>query len=82
MAPTAEPLVPRSLRVIDDEQQTSKVAAHAEVVEVTLDAPRKRCVLLLDRFVSVAMTPFVNGLDRPSQARTASLAEHSPTTLS
>jgi hypothetical protein len=66
VAPTTEPLVPGSLRLFDDEKKTSEVAAHTEVVEVTLDAPRERCVLFLDRLVSVAMTPIVDRLNRPS----------------
>ena len=54
LAPTAEPLVPRSLRVLDDEQQASKVAAHTEVVEVALDSPRERGVLVFHREVPMA----------------------------
>jgi hypothetical protein len=49
LAPTAEPLVPDALHLIDDAQQTSKIAAHTEVVEVPLDAPLERRVLFLYR---------------------------------
>src|SRR5262249_24301839 len=81
LAPTAEPRVPGAPRLLEDEQQTSEVAAHREVVEVALDAPRERLVLNRDRQVSVAATPTVDGLDDPSQARTACLAEHPPTSF-
>ena len=36
-------------------------------------------MLGLDRMVPMATTPIVDGLNRPSQAHTASLAEHPPT---
>jgi hypothetical protein len=49
LAPTAEPLVPSPFRLFDEQEQTAKVAADAEVIEVTLDAPPERGVLLLDR---------------------------------
>jgi len=68
-------------RLFEHEQQTSEFAAHREVVEVALDAPRERLVLNLDRQVSMAATPAVDGLDDPSQARTTRLAEHPPTSL-
>ena len=49
LAPTAEPFVPGPLRLFEDEQQTSEVAAHREVVEVALDTPREPFVLNRDR---------------------------------
>ena len=81
MTPTAEPLVPGSLRLLEDKQQTSKVAAHTKVVEVTLDSPLERRVLNLHRKMSMATTPSVDGLNSPSQARATCLAEHPPTSL-
>jgi hypothetical protein len=45
MTPTAEPFVPRPLRLFDDSQKTNEVSADTEVVEVTLDASRERLVL-------------------------------------
>ena len=81
MAPTAEPLVPGTLRLLDNEQQTSKVSAHTKVVKVPLNTPRERRVLIFHRMVAMATTPLVDRLDRPSQTRTACLAEHPPTSL-
>jgi hypothetical protein len=63
LAPTAEPLIPNSPRLFGKQKQTAKVAANAEIVEVTLDAPRERGVLLLDRKVSMATTPVGDGLN-------------------
>ena len=79
MAPATEPLVPGPLRSFDDEEQTPKVAAHREVVEVAPDASAERGVLNLDREVAVAPTPLVDGRDRPFEAQSVSpepLAEH------
>jgi hypothetical protein len=45
LAPTAEPLVPSPLYLLDDKQQADEVAADTEVVEVALDAPFERFVL-------------------------------------
>jgi hypothetical protein len=49
LAPTSKPFVPSAPRFFDKQQQASRVAIDAEVVEVPLDAPRERGVLLLDR---------------------------------
>ena len=48
---------------------------------MALDTPLERFVLSLNRKVSVAMTPFVDGLNHPPQARTACLAEHPSTSF-
>ena len=80
LASAAKPLEPRTLPRRDDELQTTKVAADAEVVEVPLKAPTQSEVLSPDRLMSMASTPVVDGLYRPSQARTASLARHPPAT--
>jgi hypothetical protein len=66
LAPTAEPFVPGSLHLFDEQKQTAKVAADAEVIEVAPHAPRERDVLLLDRQVSMAATPIGDGLNGPS----------------
>src|SRR5262249_8656135 len=78
LAPTAEPLVPGPLRFLGEHEQAAKVPAHAEVVEVALDASRERGVLHLDRQVSMATTPVRDVLYRPSQACMPSLARHPP----
>src|SRR5271157_4863635 len=79
LASAAEPLIPSPLRRHDDQQQTTKVPAHAEVVEVAPQASRERCMLNLYRKMSMVTTPIRDGLDRPSQARTPSLARDPPT---
>jgi hypothetical protein len=66
LASAAEPLVPGPLRRLDEQQQTTEVPAHAEVVEVASQASPERCVLLPYRKVSMEMTPIRDGLDRPS----------------
>ena len=81
LAPMAKPFVPGSPRRLDEQQQAAEVAAAAEVVEVASQASRERSVLCLDRMVSMATTPIVDGLNRPSQARTPSLTTPSPTML-
>ena len=57
LAPTAEPLVPDTLRLLDDPQQTSEVAVYAKPVEVPLDAPGECCVRFLHPAVPVAAHP-------------------------
>ena len=44
----AQPLVPDPLRRFDEQLQTSKVAVHAEVVEVSPESPCERGLLVLD----------------------------------
>jgi len=66
LAATTQPSVPGPPRCFDEEQQTTKVAAHAEVVEVASQSSRERCVLLPDPKVSMAVAPIGDGLDRPS----------------
>src|SRR4051794_26499330 len=78
LATTAEPLEPSPLRFLDEHQQTAKVAADAEVVEVASDARRERGMLRLDRQVSMASTPFGDVLYCPSQPRMPGLAHHPP----
>src|SRR6266542_4756383 len=74
--PTAEPSVPTPLRLFDEQHQTAEVAADAEVVEVTHRPPRERDVLRLDRLMSIASTPIVDGElpveDAPSGSCTTS----------
>src|SRR5262245_19635381 len=82
LAATTQPLVPRPLRRFDEPQQTPKVAADTEVVEVAAQTSSERGVLGLNRLVSVASTPVVEGLLGPSEARPPGLAPHPPTTLS
>jgi hypothetical protein len=81
LTPTAEPLVPGPLQLLDDPQQRNQVAADTEVVEVTLDSSLERFVLNRDRLVPMATTPIVDGSNEPSQSRTACLARHCPTPL-
>jgi len=69
-----------SIPGFEETQQTTKVAVHAEVVEVARQSSRERCMLVLDREVSVAPTPLGDGLDCPPQARMPSLAPHRPST--
>jgi len=78
MATPAEPLEPRLLRFLDEQLQTTEIAADAEVVEVPPQPSRERGVLQLDRPVPMASTPVRNGLNRPSQPHTPSLAPHHP----
>ena len=80
LASAAEPLVPDPLRRLDEQQQTTEVAADAEVVEVASQSSRERRVLNLDRKVPMEMAPIGDGLNRPSQARPPSLARHPPAT--
>ena len=54
------------------------VAVHSEVVEVSDQASRERCVLVLDRQVPVAPTPFGDGSIEPPQALAPRLAPHLP----
>ena len=49
-----------------------------EVVEVSDQASRERCVLVLDRQVPVAPTPFGDGSIEPPQALAPRLAPHLP----
>jgi hypothetical protein len=49
LTPTAEPLVPSFLHLLDNQQQGYKVAADTEVVEVALDASLERFVLNRNR---------------------------------
>ena len=65
LAATAQPLVPRPLRRFDEPQQTLKVAADAEVVEVASQTSTERGVLCLDRLMPMASTPVVDGLSWP-----------------
>ena len=58
--------------------RAAEVAADAEVVEVASYASRECRVLGLDRMVSMATTPIVDGLNRPSQAHTAESCRTSP----
>jgi hypothetical protein len=59
LASAAKPLVPSPPRLFDKQKQTSKVAADAEVVEVTLDAPRERGVLsTAPRWQFIVFGPF------------------------
>ena len=81
LAATTQPLVPRPLRRLDETQQTRKVAADAEVIEVASQTSTERGVLGLNRLVPVASTPVVEGLLGPSEARPPGLAPHPPTTL-
>src|SRR5206468_2625743 len=76
-----QPLEPDSLRRPDDQLQTTKVAVDAEVVEVTLESPAERCVLVLDRQMSMASAPIGDGLDGPSEARTPCLAPYHPSSI-
>src|SRR5215468_4390993 len=82
LAATTQPLVPRPLRRFDETQQTRKVAADAEVIEVASQTSTERGVLGLNRLMPMASTPVVDGLLGPSQARPPSLAPHPPMTLS
>jgi hypothetical protein len=68
LAATTQPFVPGPPRCFDEEQQTAKVSAHAEVVEVASQSSRERCVLILYRKVPMAMemAPIGDGLDCPS----------------
>ena len=61
LAPTLKPLEPAALRLLDNEHQPFKVAAHAEVVDVPLDAPLERGVLRLDGLMPMAATPRPDG---------------------
>jgi len=65
LAATTQPLVPGPPRCFDEKQQTAKVAAHAEVVEVAAQSSRERCMLNPYRKMSMVMTPIRDGLDRP-----------------
>ena len=69
LAPTAEPLVPGAPRLLEYQQQTTEVAADAEVVEVPAYTPAERGVLLLDRLVPVAPAEIGEGHLRPLQSR-------------
>src|SRR2546422_1828958 len=80
LAATAQPLVPSPLRRFDESQETLKVAADAEVVEVASQTSTERGVLCLNRLMPMASTPVVDGLLGPSQARPPSLASHPPVT--
>jgi hypothetical protein len=46
LAATTQSLVPGPSRCFDEEQQTAKVSAHAEIVEVASQSSRERCVLM------------------------------------
>src|SRR5215468_4127958 len=81
LAATAQPLVPGPLRRFDESQETPKVATHAAVVAVTSQTSTERGVLCLNRLMSMASTPGVDGLLGPSQARPPSLAPHPPVTF-
>src|SRR5215471_10477072 len=81
LAATAQPLVPGPLRRFEESQETPNVATHAEVVEVTSQTSTERGVLCLNRLMSMASTPVVDGLLGPSQARPPSLAPHPPVTF-
>src|SRR6202142_2590373 len=62
--------------------QTSHVAVDAKVAEVTLDAPRERGVLLLDRLLPMASAPLGGGRRGPAHgapARRARLEARHPT---
>ena len=76
----AEPPTPAPLHPAKELNQASLVSIHPEVVDVPVHASDERGVLLLDRHVPVATTPVVDGLERPSQARTPCLAPHLPST--
>ena len=78
VASTAKPLEPVALRRFDQWHQIAVVATDAEVVEVPLNASRKRGVLHCDRVVSMASTPVGRDLDRSLQARGSGLAPHAP----
>src|SRR5439155_22392769 len=80
LAATTQPLVPRPLRRFDEPQQTPKVAADTEVVEVASQTSTERGVLCFNRLMPMASTPVVDGLLGPSQARPPSLAPHPPVT--
>src|SRR5262245_20679057 len=80
LAATTQPLVPRPLRRCDEPQQTPKVAADAEGVEVASQPSTERGVWGLNRLMPMASTPGVNGLLGPAQARPSRLAPHPPVT--
>ena len=81
LAATAQPLVPSPLRRFDESQQTPKVAAAAEVIEVASQAYTERGVLLLDRQMPMAAAPIIDGRLRPSETRPPCLAPHPPVTV-
>src|SRR5262249_6874307 len=80
LAATAQPLAPRPPGVPQQAGQTLEVPIDPEVVGVALPATAERGVLHLQLLVPMAAAPGVDGLDRPSQARTSRLARQTPTT--
>jgi hypothetical protein len=65
LTPTLSPLEPAALGFLDNEQQAIKVAVHAEVVDVPLDAPLERGVLRLLGLMPMATAPGPDGHDCP-----------------
>ena len=49
LAATTQPFAPDPLRGVNHSGQTSMVAVHSEVIEVSGQASLERCVLDLDR---------------------------------
>src|SRR5262249_32778176 len=78
LAPTPEPFPPRFPYIIQEHGQLSTVTVCPEGVEVPVDAPDERGVLVFHRPVPVATAPVVDGLHRPPQTRTPCLAPHLP----
>jgi len=67
LATSAQPLLPRSLHLREQQLHAAPVAVHPEVVVVAVESPCEPCALLLDRVVSMASTP----LGEPSPHRCA-----------
>jgi hypothetical protein len=62
----AQPLKPGPPRRTFQDEETSEVAVHPEVVKVAPEASQERGVLLFDRLVPLALTEVVDRLLRPS----------------
>lgn len=61
--------------------QTSDIAIDAEVVKVALNTPTQGDVLIGNRLVPMALTPVIDGSDRPVESARARLALGGPVPL-
>ncbi len=70
--------MPGPFDVPDQQADSPDVPTDIEVVEMALESSRQRRMLLLDREVSVALAPRVDGCPRPPESRHARVGCHVP----
>ncbi len=62
LAATAQPCEPGALGRIDQTRETAEIAVHSKIVEVSDQPSLERCMLHVNREMSMATTPLGDGL--------------------